>query len=138
MRKKILTALLVLTGLFTLACSSGCVLIADTVLTHIQLPLKETQEATMTSLFNEETQKYDVRVEGVVLNDWKKEVLQGTVSVSFFDEHGNVLATGNATVGEIAAGKTWRFCVMESMNIEPAYFEITELFGYGWEKITNK
>ena len=138
MKKKILTGLLVLTGMFTLACSSGCVLIADSILTHIQMPLKESQEAEMTVNYNAETGKYDVRVEGVVLNDWQKEVLQGTVSISFYDEHGNVLATGSATVGKIAAGQSWRYCVTTALDIEPVEFEITELFAYGWEKITNK
>lgn len=138
MKKKLLALLLALTGAVSLACSSGCVLIADTILTHVQLPLKASEEPQMSCVYNEATNKYDVRVEGIVINDWQKEVLQATVSVTFYDGQGNILATGKTNVGEIAAGKTWRFCVACSMDIEPISFEISELFGYGWEKITNK
>ena len=138
MKKKLLAILMTVLTLFTMTFSSGCVLIADTILTSVQLPLEITQDAEMTVNYNETTGKYDVKVEGIITNTWKKEVLQGTVVVLFYDENGHSLASARTTIGELAANATWRFIASVSIDAAPVEFKITEKFGYGWEKITKK
>ena len=95
-----------------------------------QIELTLISEPEMSYIYNEETEAYDIRIEGVCENSSDKDLDGGYVAVTVYDADGNIIATSEEYVSYVKAGERWRFCAVGASRYVPDRFNITEL--YGW------
>lgn len=132
MKKRTKLLALALAGALSLSAFSGCCYLFDGLFYEdSKVEIELTQEAKLSSAYDEENGHYDVYVEGLLKNPSEEEVSM-SIGVTLYDTEGNVIGTAYDYISNVQSGETWRFCAVAETLFEPASFRITEMEGYSY------
>ena len=111
--------------LLTIMCTVFCFACADASEAFVV-----EGEPTFTCVYNEETNVYDVAIDGLAKNQGKKEWSSVCLTYALYDENGYMVGIAQAYITYVGAQGTWRFSATGTADYPTISVELIEIGGY--------